>query len=265
MSSPIPALLRNEILKAVRRKLPWFGLAMVVLLCVLIHGVAGQLSVTATSNGWGYLAFSMQLVFTDLGLIFIMVFAAMLLAEETGTGTLRAALAAPVHRWELYLAKAITGLLYMFLLWSVALVCCAALARTSYPFGQVGDSFGVVYSRKVIVETFGLGALLSLLPLTALVAYGLFISTVVRTPGAAVAVAISTIYLSDFTKHLVHLDAWIFTKYINYSWIVLQQAAQGVDFQWQPEVWRMLALCGAYTLVLLGAGLMIFMREDLND
>src|SRR3954466_5139828 len=68
MSSPIPALLRNEILKAVRRKLPWFGLAMVVLLCVLIHGVAGQLSVTATSNGWGYLAFSMQLVFTDLGL-----------------------------------------------------------------------------------------------------------------------------------------------------------------------------------------------------
>jgi hypothetical protein len=64
-------------------------------------------------NAWGYLAFSMQLVFTDLGPIFIINFAAMLLSQETGTGTIRAALAAPVHRWELYAAKAAVGLLYM--------------------------------------------------------------------------------------------------------------------------------------------------------
>ena len=265
MNSQILPLLKNELAKAVRRKLPWFGLAMMGFLCGLIHAVAEQLSAAASSNGWGYLAFSMQLVFTDLGLIFILVFSGMLLAEETGTGTIRAALAAPVHRWELYLAKAIAGLLYMLTLWMAALLLSVALAKTRYGFGPVGDSFGVVYDRPAMVRAFLTGSGLSLVPLCSLVLYGLFISTVVRSAGAAGAVCISSIYLVDFTKHLIHLDAWIFTKYINYPWVVLQQAAQGVDFQWQTEAWRSVALCGAYCVLMFVGGLTIFVREDLND
>jgi ABC-type transport system involved in multi-copper enzyme maturation permease subunit len=265
MNSQILPLLKNELAKAARRKLPWFGLAMMAFLCLLIHMVAEQVSAAASSNGWGCVAFSMQLVFTDLGLIFILIFAGMLLAEETGTGTIRAALAAPVHRWELYLAKAIAGLVYMVALWTAALLFSLALAKTRYGFGAVSDSFGVVYGRGTILKAFIAGGSLSLVPLCALVIYGLFISTVVRSPGAAVAVCISSIYLIDFTKHLLHLDGWIFTKYINYPWVVLQSAAQGVDFQWQPEAGCALALCGAYTICMFAAGLVIFVREDLND
>lgn len=265
MNSQILPLLRNELTKAVRRKLPWFGLAMIAFLCLLIHMVAEQLSAAAASNGWGYLAFSMQLVFTDLGLIFVLVFSGMLLAEETGTGTIRAALAAPVHRWELYVAKAIAGLLYMIALWTAALMISVALAKTRYGFGPVSDSFGVVYDRTTMLKAFLGGSVLSLAPLCALVLYGLFISTVVRSAGAAVAVCISSIYLIDFTKHLVHIDAWIFTKYINYPWVVLQQAAQGVDYQWSPEVWRLFAHCGVYCVLMFAGGLTIFVREDLND
>src|SRR6185369_17539650 len=99
MFNQFPALLLNEITKAARRKLPYFGLLAVGLLCGVIYFVAGQLSSAATANAWGYVGFSMQLEFTDIGPIFIIVFAAMLVAEETGTGTIRAALAAPVHRW----------------------------------------------------------------------------------------------------------------------------------------------------------------------
>src|SRR5688572_21821346 len=109
MSSQLLPLLRNEIAKAARRKLPYFGILVVGLLCLIIYLVAGQLSNAATANAWGYVGFSMQLLFSDIGPIFIVVFSAMLLSEETGTGTIRAALAAPVHRWELYMAKALTG------------------------------------------------------------------------------------------------------------------------------------------------------------
>ncbi len=105
-----------------------------------MYCIAGALSSAATANAWGYVAFSMQLVFTDLGPICIVMFAAMLLAEETGSGTIRAALAAPVHRWELYLAKAVTGLLYMLVLSAAALLFSAALAKIHYQFGAVGDS-----------------------------------------------------------------------------------------------------------------------------
>jgi ABC-2 type transport system permease protein len=257
-------LLRNEVAKAARRKLSYFGILAVGLACVVAYFFAGQLSNAATANAWGYVSFSMQVVFADIGPIFIIVFAAMLLAEETSTGTIRAALAAPVHRWELYLAKAVTGLFYMMVLSAAALLFSAALAKIHYQFGAVGDSFGVVYGRNQVMQQFLMGYALSWIPLTALVMFGLLISTMVRSPGAAVAVGISTLYLIDFTKPLVGLDPYIFTRYISYSWLNLLQIAQGMDYQWRQEVWKMIALSGVSAIVTFSAGLILFVRQDLN-
>jgi ABC-2 type transport system permease protein len=264
MSSQFLPLVRNEIAKAARRKLPYFGLLAVGLVCVITYYVASQLSNAASANAWGYVGFSMQIVSSDIGPIFIVVFAALLLAEETGTGTIRAALAAPVHRWELYLAKAVTGLFYMIVLSIAALLFSAVLASIRYSFGAVGDSFGVIYSRTQAMQSLLAGSALSWIPLGALVMYGLLISTIVRSPGAAVAVGISTLGLVDLTKHLVGLDPYIFTRYINYPWMALQQIAQGMDHQWQPEVWKMIALSGVSAVVTFGAGLFLFVRQDLN-
>jgi ABC-2 type transport system permease protein len=264
MSSQFSPLLRNEVAKAARRKVPYFGVFLVGLLCVIIYFVAGSLNSAATANAWGYVVFSMQLVFTDIGPICIIVFAAMLVAEETGSGTIRAALAAPVHRWELYLAKAVTGLLYMLVLSAAALVFSAAMAKIHYHFGAVGDSFGVVYSRNRAQRELLIGFGLSWIPLGALVMYGLLISTMIRSPGAAVAVGISSLFLIEFTKHLVGLDPYIFTRYINYSWLTLLEFAQGMDYQWCPGVWKMVALSGVSAVVTFGAGLIIFVRQDLN-
>ncbi len=264
MHNNFPPLLRNEIAKAARRKLSWFGIFMVGLLCAIIYFIGGQLSDAATANAWGYVAFSMQMVFTDIGPIIIITFAAKLVADETGAGTIRAALAAPVHRWELYLAKAVTGLLYMIVLSTAALLFSSALAKIHYHFGVVGDSAGVVFSRSQVMQQFLLSCVLSWIPLIALVMYGLLISTVIRNPGAAVTVGISSLYLVDFTKHLVGLDPYIFTRYITYSWLNLLQIAQGMDYQWRPEVWKMIELSGVSAIVTFVAGLIVFVRQDLN-
>jgi ABC-type transport system involved in multi-copper enzyme maturation permease subunit len=264
MRSRFPVLLRNEISKALRRKLPYFGLLVVAVLCALVYFVAGQLSTAATTNAWGYAAFSMQLVFNDIGPIFIIVFSALAVAEETGTGTIRTALAAPVQRWELYSAKAVVSLLHMMVLSATALVFSLAIARIHFQFGAVGDAYGVVYTRGHVAQAFALGYVLSWIPLGALAMYGLFISTVVRNPGAAVAVGIGLFFLIEFTKHLVGLDPYLFTRYLEYSWLVLQLAAQGMDYHWQPEVWKMAGLSGASALVTFAAGLIIFVRQDLN-
>jgi ABC-type transport system involved in multi-copper enzyme maturation permease subunit len=264
MHSQFLPLLRNEIAKALRRKLPYFGIFAVGLLCLVIYFAAGRLSSAASANAWGYLALSMQLAFTDLVPVFVIVFSALLLAEETGTGTIRAALAAPVHRWELYLAKATVGLFYMLVLSAAALLFSAALGKINYDFGAVGDSFGVIYSRARTLREFLLGYALSWIPLGALVMCGLFISTIIRSPGAAVAVGISSLFIIDFTKNLVGLDPYIFTRYLVYSWITLLQLAQGMDCQWQPDVWKMMVLSGTCAIATFGAGLTIFVREDLN-
>ena len=264
MNSQLGALLRNEISKALRRKLPYFGVFMTGFLCWLIYIAADQLSNAANANAWGYISFSMQLVFTDIGLIFILVFSAMLLAEETGSGIIRAALSAPVLRWEFYLAKACVGILYMLFLSIAALIFSTVMALIRYRFGAVTDPFGVVYSQAEMTRSFLLAFTLSWIPLSALSMFGLLISTLIRSPGAAVAVGISSVYLIDFTKHLIGLDPYIFTKYIGYPWLVLQRAAQGVDFQWQPKIWKMIGYSGGCAVLFFITGLILFKRQDLN-
>lgn len=265
MGSQVLPLLQNEIAKALRCKLPYFGLLATGLICFLTYVIADQLGTAETANAWGYVALSMQLVFTDIGLIFVIVFSAMLLAEERGSGTIRAALAAPLHRWEFYLAKAITGLLYMIVMSVTCLVVSIVLAKVHYDFSAVTDAFGVVCARGEASANFLLAYLLSWIPLAAVVMYGLFISTVIGSPGAAVAVGIGTVYIIDFTKHLVGLDPYVFTKYIGYPWQMMQQIAQGLDYQWHPEIWRMIGLSCIYGVVTFAAGLVIFLRQDLND
>jgi ABC-type transport system involved in multi-copper enzyme maturation permease subunit len=257
-------LLRNEITKAAGRKLPYFGLLAVGLVCVAVYFIAGQSGETAAANAWGYVGFSMQLAFTDVGPVCLVAFAALLVAEEIGTGTIRSALAAPVQRWELYLAKSVTGLLYLVALSVVGLLFSVALAATRYHFTAVTDSFGVVYSRHQAMQALAVGYLLSWFPLGALTMCGLLLSAVVRNPGAAVAVGISSLFLVDFTKHLVGLDPYIFTRYFDYPWLNLEQMAQGMDYQWQPEVWRMLGLCGVSAVTAFIAGLIVFVKQDLN-
>jgi ABC-type transport system involved in multi-copper enzyme maturation permease subunit len=265
MASRVLALLRNEIAKALRCKLPYFGLFGAALICVLTFVVAEELSSANTNNAWGYVTLSMQIVFTDIGLIFILVFSALLMADETRSGTIRAMLAAPLHRWEFYAAKAAVGVLYMIVISVATLLLSMGLAGFHYPFSAISDSFGVIYSQGKVCGNFLLAFVLTWIPLGAIVLYGLFISTIVRSPGAAVAVSIGTLYIIDFTKHFVGLDPYIFTRYISYPWQILQQMSQGVDYQWHPEVWKMIGWSSLYGVAAFVAGLFIFLRQDLND
>ena len=264
MASQFTVLLRNEVAKASRRRLPYFGFLAMGLVCVIVYFVAGQSDNTPMSNAWGYVGFSMQLAFSDIGPICLLAFATMLVAEETGAGTIRSALAAPVYRWEFYLAKSVTGLLYMVVLSTITLLFYVALASIHYHFTPVADSFGVIYHRHQAAEAFLVSYLLSWLPLGALVMCGLMISTMIRNPGVAVAAGIGGLFLVDFTKHLVGLDPYIFTRYIDYSWLNLQQMAQGMDYPWRPEVWKMTALSGVSAMIAFTAGLVTFVRQDLN-
>jgi hypothetical protein len=50
MNNQFLPLLRNEITKAARRRLPYFGIFCIGLLCVVIYFAAGRLNSSATVN-----------------------------------------------------------------------------------------------------------------------------------------------------------------------------------------------------------------------
>jgi ABC-type transport system involved in multi-copper enzyme maturation permease subunit len=191
-------LLRNEIAKATRTKLPYFGFLVISILCILIFVVTGASLDGETLNAWGYTSLSMQLVFTDIGLICIAVFASMLIAEETAFGTVRTVLSSPVLRWEFYVAKVLTGLLSAVVLSVISLVVSACLGAVNYRFGDVADSMGLIYSNKEVFVNFLLAFFLSWIPLAALVMYGIFVSTIVRKSGQAVSIPTYLQSILDF-------------------------------------------------------------------
>jgi ABC-type transport system involved in multi-copper enzyme maturation permease subunit len=264
MSNMIIPLLRNEIAKAARTKLPYFGFIVTSILCVLIFIVTGSTFGGETLNAWGYTCLSMQLVFTDIGLICIAVFASMLIAEETAFGTARAVLSSPILRWEFYTAKVLTGLFYAMVMSIISLILSACFGAVNYQFGDITDSVGLIYAKRQVMVNFLMAFFLSWIPLAALVMYGVFVSTIVKKSGQAVAVTIGTIYLIDFTKHIIGIDSYIFTKHIGFSWQVFNQIAQGVDYQWTPQIWHMIAMSLIYCFVMFTAGLLIFSKRDFN-
>lgn len=257
-------LTRNEITKMVRTKLLYFGIAAAVVLCFLIFTVAEGVLGAEQLNGWGYVSHSMQMVFSDIGLLFIVVFAAMLIAEETGSGTIRPVLSNAVLRREFYIAKVLTGMIYALAVSLSSLVMSIFLAALRYDFKAVSDTAGLIYSRKEVAGSFFLALFLSWLPLASAVIYGIFISTIIRKAGQAVAVAVGALYLIDFTKHLLGIENWIFLRYVGLPWAIFHQMAQGVDYQWSPPIWRMTGVTIVSSAVMFAAGLIIFYREDLN-
>ncbi len=263
MPNMVMPLLHNEVTKAIRTKLPYFGLFAASLVCLLAFVVTRETG-GQNLNAWGYISLSMQLVFTDIGLIFIAIFSAMLIAEETGFRTVRTILSTPISRWEFYMTKVLTGLLYAGVMSIISLAISLCLGLLNYKFGDVTDSMGLIYGQKEVLGNFLLAFFLSWIPLMAVVTYGVFISTIVRKSGQAVAVTIGTIYVIDLTKHIIGIDSYIFTRYIGYSWRVFNQVAQGVDYQWSPEIWKMVTMSLIYCFVTFAAGLIIFAKRDFN-
>ncbi|MHC4756501.1 MAG: ABC transporter permease [Planctomycetota bacterium] len=262
MSNMIVRVFRNELSKHWRTKLPYFGIVASGLVCLLAFAVMARQG--DVGNGWGYVSMSMQMVFSDIGPLFVVVFAAMLIAEETGSGTVRVVLSCPVGRWEFYIAKVMTGLLYALIVSLSSLVISFCLGAVHYTFGEVSDSIGLIYGKKEVIRNILTALLLSWLPLAAVVLFGIFISTLIKKSGQAVAVAIGLISLLDLTKHLLGIESYVFTRYLVFSWGVFNQVAQGVDYQWFPGVWKMAGVSIAYIIVLFAAGLLVFSRRDFN-
>ena len=257
-------LLRNEIAKTSRTKLPYFGIFAVCLVCLLVFAVTGVVGVEQTLNGWGYVGLSMQTVFIDLGLIFISIFSAMLIAEETGSGTVRMILPSGLSRWEFYVAKVLMGVLYMIVVSVTAFLVSILLGSLKYEFSNVADAAGPIYGKKEVFTNFLIAFFLSWLPLTAAVLFGIVISAIAKKSGQAIGVVVGIIILLATVKHFIGIGPYVFTTYVGTSWAVLHEVAQGVSYQWLPQVWKMVVVSVIYCFVTFTAGLAVFTKRDFN-
>jgi ABC-type transport system involved in multi-copper enzyme maturation permease subunit len=258
-------ILRNEIVKSLRSKIAYLGIVAVCLVCVLNFIFTRSLRISGAVNGWGFTGFALQGVFVDVGLIFIAIFAALLVAEETGSGTARVVLSSPIWRWEFFLAKVMMGLLYVTVLYIIALVAASVLGAVRYEFGPITDSAGLIYGRKEVLKNLVAAFFLGWIPLSAIVPFGVLLSSFTRRGSHATGVVVGTLVLIEALKHILGVAPYVFTTHIGTSWSIFQEVTQGLAYEWFPEAWKIILVPAVYWVVLFTAGLIIFCRRDLND
>ena len=259
----IALLLRNEIIKARNGKLACIGVGVCGVICLILFATIRQKEVGAL-NGWIFTQMVMLSLFTEMGMIFIALFAAQLFAEEAGSGTIRLGLCAPVKRYQYFLAKVIAGHLYMAGLTLIVLTFTVALGMSKHGFGPVEDTFGVIYPTSQAVRCLATTVVLSWLPLGAVVMVALLISVLTRRAVIAMGTTIGLIIMIETLKHMIGIGPWLCTNYLSFPWIIFHEMAQGVDYRWFPELWKMLVVCGATWLACFAIALSRFCRQDLN-
>ena len=248
--------LRRRVLEGDAHKVDLFGAGA---------GVAGGVGAPLVhpihhgdTSAYHYIAYVTPLALDFLGFLLVLVYCAGLVSPELGSGAIRHALVRPLRRHEYLLAKLMMGMSY-------ALLLTLLVAGTSWAVAfALGDLLGIAYGGELVytddqmLAAYGLGALLGLAPRFAAVAYALMISVCTRSAVAAVGAATGIWIVVDMLKYPLHVDAFVFSTYLETPWQVFINRCDAIDSSWWPAAPYCLAsstacvvLCTAVAAVVL--------------
>jgi len=276
MKGTLQAALHNEFSKYVRQKFPYLGMLAVGLLAGFwptgMHEMADS---GGETNGFSLLLKGAVSAVTSIIPLFAAIFATVLVASETDTGTYRNVLSRPIRRSTFLTAKILFAFSYAALLVVLYILVAVPVIFSQYRLGPIMDHGEVVYSLAHIVGVSLMAFLLTLIPLFAIVSYGVLVSTAAKSLTSALGIGVGLLVAIEPLKHLIRWDNWklsdyILTSYLDTALNIADKAALGVDYEWLPQGWLRSDLVWGLTLslsgivIFLGASYWIFLRRDLN-
>jgi ABC-type transport system involved in multi-copper enzyme maturation permease subunit len=270
------AALHNEFSKFARQKFPYLGMVAVILLAIFwVRGIRQIASPGTEMNAFSLIVKGAISAVTSFIPLFAVIFASVLVASETDSGTYRNILSRPIRRTTFLTAKILFAFSYVFLLVVLYIVVAVPVTLSQYSFGPITDHGEVIYSLPRIVRVCAIAFLLTLIPLFAIVSYGILVSTAAKSLTSALGIGVGLLVAIEPLKHLIrwgnwNLSTYILTTYLDTALNIADQAASGFDYEWLPRgLWAsdlswglMLSLGGIG--IFLGASYAIFLRRDLN-
>jgi ABC-2 type transport system permease protein len=184
-----------------------------------------------------------------------------IVATEDQNGTLKTILTRSVDRWQVFAGKALAAALYAALALGLFVGTALLLGGLAFGFDPVTLLSGTTVGVGRGLALLGLGTLTYLMPVLAITAIALLLSTVTRNSAAAV---VGTLLLSIVMQVLGALSAleWLEPYLLSTQF----NAWQGVlrdPVDWAPVV-RGAWVSAAYALPALFAALTVFLRRDVT-
>jgi len=275
MARAFSAALHNELSKYARQKFPYLGMLAVILLAVFwVRGYH------LMSRGEDTSAFTVVIqgtiaAVTSIIPIFAALFASVLVASETAGGTYRNVLSRPISRVEFLTAKVVFAFGYALLLILLHIAAISIAAATRYSFGPVVDEGEVIVSTGRLIAVFHAAIGLTLIPLLAIVSYGIMVSTLAKSLANALGIGVGVLIAIEPIKHLVRWGDWrlsdyVMTSYLDTPLAVAKSASMGFEHEWWTGSfwtsdigWGIMLSLGAMGLFLF-ISYFTFLRRDLN-
>ncbi len=233
-----------ELTKYSRLFSPWFGPAFVLLsvaAAVYAHPIARD-----GSSDLDFVGYAVPASLNLIGFLMLLIYSAGLVAGEVERGTARTVLVQPLHRSEFLAAKFLNAMSYAILLTLLATLAAWALAAA---LGEVtGIEFGgeLIYTTQEMNTAFALALLLNFVPYMTGAAYAVMVSTLTRRSATAVAATVGGWLIVEYAKHALRLDRFIFSTYLDQSWIVFSDRCKGLDTPFFPGAAIGLAVCAVW-------------------
>jgi ABC-type transport system involved in multi-copper enzyme maturation permease subunit len=251
-----------ELSKAFRLKSTYAGPLLVlatVLLTPLLHPFGRD-----NASDYDFVAVATQTSVNLVGVYLVLIYSSSLIATEISRGTARMVLVRPVLRRDFFLAKLLLGMTYAVLLSAVAAGASWTVA------GLFGDLSGVRYGGEVIYTNTALsrtyvGVLgLGLLAQFAAVAFGLMMSALSRSAGAAVGATVGLWLVVNLVKHPLGIAPLLFSTYIEAPWTVFTHRAVALEASWTPMVFYAVATSVVSIAVFVAMGMGALSRRNLR-
>jgi ABC-2 type transport system permease protein len=182
-----------------------------------------------------------------------------IVATEDHNGTLKTILTRSVERWHVFAGKVLAALTYTVALLAIYVGVALVAGGLVWGFDPLTTLSGTqIGSGRALLLT-GLGTLAYLLPMSAIAAIGILLSTVTRNSAAAV---VGTLMVSIFVQiigsigALDALDPYLLSTQFNAWQGILREPTD-----WDP-ILRSAWVCALYALPALGWALTHFLRRD---
>jgi ABC-2 type transport system permease protein len=261
---------RWELRKLVSQKRTYLGLALVVILPLFF--VVFQ-NVHQRQNRGGDNIFASQITQSGLAtpvlmLLFLSVFmlplaaslvAGDIVAAEDANGTLKTILTRSVNRGQVFAAKGFAAVTYATIAVFLSATVATVAGVASWGFRSVRTFSGTIVSApEALLLVFAANAIY-LIPLLAVAAIGLLLSTATRNSAAAVVGTIGLVILLFIVAQIPGLEGikpYLLTEQFE-NWHGLLRTPT----DWTP-IWHSLWVCALYAGPALAAGYLVFLRRD---
>ena len=213
-------------------------------------------------TGFQLSAFSIKTALQLFSLVCLII-SAISVSEETGSGTIKHLLVRNVRRSHLILAKfislSIIGITMVLLVNSLGLI----LGEIFRGLSDLKEAEYLVYSARKLFLNFGAGMMLTLPPVIALTAFGIFISTIVRESGWAVGCSIITLFLFQLLSQFDEIQHLVFTHYFFLPIHNIVKLTEGIPINWKADSAMIIAGSLIYAAIFVGLSMVSLNRKDL--